>query len=154
MNFRTAWLAALLAGCSAAPPREVPKEEPPPVVKKEEPAPVPVKPFTVVPAYFEYGMAEIRPDAREALKGAVDQLLARPEVRVTVEGHTDERGTDEYNIDLGWKRAYAVRDYLKRLGVEDARLYPISYGRARPAVVGSDESAWNKNRRVELTERH
>jgi len=144
-----------LAGCTTAPPKPVepPKEE----VKVEAPTPEPPKPkpkpFEVDRMYFEYNKADLSPATRDVLKLAVDQLLARPEIKVNVEGHTDERGTDEYNIDLGWKRAYAVLDYLKRLGVDEGRLFPISYGRARPLVVGSDESVWSKNRRVELTER-
>jgi len=152
---RTAgWLAVLvLAGCATAPPKEVepPKEE----VKKVEPKPEPPKPkpLELDRLYFEYNQAVLREHERAALKRDVDQLLARPEVKINVEGHTDERGTDEYNIDLGWKRAYAVRDFLKKLGVDEARLFPISYSRARPVVVGSDESVWSKNRRVELTER-
>lgn len=149
----------LLGGCATTPPKvveEPPKEEPKVEAPKPEPpkpeAPKP-KPFEADKLFFEYNMAVLRGPEREALKRVVDQLLARPELKLNVEGHTDERGTDEYNIDLGWKRAYAVRDYLKRLGVDDNRLFPISYGRARPAVVGSDETVWSKNRRVELTER-
>jgi peptidoglycan-associated lipoprotein len=155
------WLATapltvlLMAGCATAPPKEVEPPKPVEEVKKEEPKPEPPKPkpLQLETTYFEYNQAALRGPARDALKRAVDQLLARPEVKINVEGHTDERGTDEYNIDLGWKRAYAVRDYLKRLGVDEARLFPISYGRARPVVVGTDETAWSKNRRVELTER-
>ena len=71
-----------------------------------------------------------------------------------MDGHCDERGTEQYNVDLGWKRAYTVRDYLQRQGLDKSRLYPASYGRSRPAVVGTDESAWSKNRRVELSEKH
>lgn len=149
------WPAAIvLAGCATAPPKvveEPPKEEP--KVEAPKPEPPKPKPFEADKLYFDYNMAEIRDAERASLKRVVDQLLARPEIKLNVEGHTDERGTDEYNIDLGWKRAYAVRDYLKRLGVDDGRLFPISYGRARPAVVGSDETVWSRNRRVELTER-
>lgn len=149
----------LLAGCVSAPPvvKEEPKPEPPPVVK-EEPKPAPVvkeepKPLPRLTIYFEYNQATLTEQGRAALKRAVEAILAKPGAKVDVEGHCDERGTDDYNIDLGWKRAYAVRDYLKRQGVAEDRLYPTSYGRARPAVVGSDESAWSKNRRVELAER-
>jgi peptidoglycan-associated lipoprotein len=144
----------LQAGSATAPPKvveEPPKEEP--KVEAPRPEPPKPKPFEADKILFDYNMAVLKDSARESLKRVVDQLLARPEIKLNVEGHTDERGTDEYNIDLGWKRAYAVRDYLKRLGVDDSRLFPISYGRARPAVVGSDETVWSKNRRVELTER-
>ncbi len=147
--------AVALAGCATAPPKvvEPPKEEVKVVEPPPKPEPPKPKPFEADKVFFEYNQATILDPGRESLKRAVDQLLARPELKINVEGHTDERGTDEYNIDLGWKRAYAVRDFLKRLGVDEGRLFPISYGRARPLVVGSDESVWSRNRRVELTER-
>lgn len=153
-------LLAFAVGCTTPPPvKKEPEPEPPPVVKeepkpeppKEEPKPLPPLVFDTI--YFAYNQAAISGEGRGALKRAVEQLLARPEAKVDIEGHCDERGTDEYNIDLGWKRAYAVRDWLVRQGVAESRLYPTSYGRARPAVVGSDESAWSKNRRVALAER-
>ena len=148
-------LAALMAACwlcgCATPP---PKPAPPPVVKEEpKPQPPPPKPLEFDKVYFAYDRAEVPAEARDALKRAVDLLLERADASVNVEGHCDERGTDEYNIDLGWKRAYAIRDYLKKMGIDEKRLYPISYGRSRPAVIGSDESAWNRNRRVEIAER-
>lgn len=100
--------------------------------------------------YFPYGTADLRPEARDLLKKVVDQLLAEPDVKFEIAGHCDERGSDEYNLDLGWKRAYAVRDYLVRMGIATERLYPVSYGRARPAVTGTGEDAWSKNRRGEM----
>ena len=158
-------VAAMIAGCATTEyvPEEEEEEVPEPVQEEKveapppepepEPEPEPPPPLELAPVYFEYDKAELRRSAREALKLVVDQMLAKPESKVNVEGHCDERGTDEYNVDLGWKRAYAVRDYLKRLGIDEARIFPISFGRARPAVVGHDESAWQKNRRVELAER-
>jgi len=141
-------LVLWLAGCATTPPKPAPA----PVVQ-EAPKPAPPKPLEFEKVYFPYDRAEIAEAARDALKRIADILLAHPDAMVNVEGNCDERGTDEYNIDLGWKRAYAVRDYLKRMGIDEKRMYPISYGRARPAAIGSDESAWTKNRRVEITER-
>lgn len=103
---------------------------------------------------FEYDQSVVAEAHRDALRRMVDALLARPHLAITIEGHCDERGTDEYNLDLGWKRAYAIRDAFRRLGLDEARLYPVSYGRARPAVIGSDESVWRLNRRVEVSVRN
>jgi peptidoglycan-associated lipoprotein len=135
-----------ISGCGG--PKAAVKPEP---VVKAEPAPVP--PVEFVKSYFQYNTATLTPAAKDALKKDADLLLTRPEVKISVDGHCDERGTDEYNMELGWKRAYAVRDYLKKMGIDESRLFPASYGRSRPAVVGTDDSAWNKNRRVELSER-
>ena len=130
------------------------KQEPDPIIKEEpKPEPVVVKPLEFEKSYFRYNDANLSKAAKDTLKKEVDLLLARPETKINVDGHCDERGTDEYNMELGWKRAYAVRDYLKKMGVDNSRLFPASYGRSRPAVVGNEEDIWNKNRRVELSER-
>lgn len=146
-------LMVAVVGCATAPPKPV---EPPPEPKKEEPKveapkPVPSKPPEFEKVFFAYNQADVSPAGREALKRDVELLLSHPDLKVSVDGHCDERGTDQYNVDLGWKRAYGVRDFLRRQGIDDARLFPISYGRSRPAVVGNDETAWSKNRRVELS---
>ena len=146
--------ACWLCGCATPPPKPEPAPEPAPVVKEEpKPQPPPPKPLEFRKIYFAYDRAEIPQAGLDALKRAADLLLERQDATVNVEGHCDERGTDEYNIDLGWKRAYAARDYMKKMGIDEKRLYPISYGRSRPAVIGTDESAWSQNRRVEITER-
>lgn len=149
-----ALLFAALGGCAAGPVSAPEPEETPEPVKTEmnEKASQP-EPLVLETAYFAYDDYQLSAQAREILKGSVDKLLARPEVKITVDGHCDERGSDAYNLDLGWKRAYSVRDYLKRLGVEDSRIYPNSYGRARPVVRGSGEGTWSRNRRVELAEK-
>jgi len=103
--------------------------------------------------YFESGKADLRAEAKAVLRVEVDRLLAAPDEKIEIAGHCDERGTDAYNLDLGWKRAYAVRDYLVRQGIAETRLFPISYGRSRPAVAGSGEAAWEKNRRSALSPR-
>ena len=145
-----ALVAMVMAGCVSKKP--VVKEEKKPEPVKVEPVKV-VAPLAFGKIYFAYNLSNLKTAGRKTLKRAVDHLLARPNAKINIEGHCDERGTDEYNIDLGWKRAYAVRDYLKRLGVDENRMFPTSYGRARPAATGSDESAWSKNRRVEISER-
>ncbi|MEK7474251.1 MAG: OmpA family protein [Candidatus Coatesbacteria bacterium] len=150
----TGSLAVWLAGCATPPVKPAPEPAPAPApVVQEAPKPPPPKPLEFDKIYFTYDRAEVPDAARDALKRAADALLERADASVNIEGHCDERGTDEYNIDLGWKRAYAIRDYLKRMGIDEKRMYPISYGRARPAVIGSDESAWSRNRRVEIVER-
>jgi peptidoglycan-associated lipoprotein len=75
-------------------------------------------------------------------------LNANPALTVTIEGHCDERGTREYNLALGERRATAARDFLLAQGVDSARIRTISYGKERPAMAGSTESAWSKNRRA------
>jgi peptidoglycan-associated lipoprotein len=149
----TVVFALALSGCATQQPvvKKMAEETPPP--PKEEPKPEPPKPLEFEKVYYDYNKADLKDSGKETLKRAVDALLARPEAKINVEGNCDERGTDEYNMELGWKRAYGVRDYLKKLGVDESRLFPISYGRSRPAVAGTDESSWSKNRRVELSER-
>lgn len=102
------------------------------------------------PVYFEFDSSVILPDQRDKLDQIATYLQDNPEVTLLVEGHTDSRGTDEYNIALGERRAQVVQDYLLRLGVDGARLSTISYGEERPAADGEEEEAWAKNRRAEL----
>jgi peptidoglycan-associated lipoprotein len=98
--------------------------------------------------FFEYDSAELRPDARTTLDGLASQMRNQPQCRFVIEGHCDERGTRKYNLALGEKRASAVMSYLAALGVDPARMQTMSYGKERPAVIGSDEEAWAKNRRA------
>lgn len=127
--------------------------EPEPEAQPQEVVKEPEKPLAFDMVRFAYNQAALSATAKKNLKAAADLLLAKPDVKINVNGHCDERGTDDYNIELGWKRAYAARDYLKKLGIDDSRIYPTSYGRARPLVIGNDESAWSKNRRVEISVR-
>lgn len=87
---------------------------------------------------------------RKLLKDAAEQLKAQGGTALTIEGHCDERGSSEYNLALGDRRAQAVKGYLQRLGVESKQLNAISYGKERPADPGHDEAAWAKNRRAEI----
>jgi peptidoglycan-associated lipoprotein len=97
--------------------------------------------------FFDFDMYEIRPDAQDTLQKQAAWLQQYPTFTVIVEGHTDERGTREYNLALGERRANAVKNYLIALGVDGNRLQTISYGKERPEALGSDETAWALNRR-------
>lgn len=100
--------------------------------------------------YFEFDSAVLLPEARAALI-AHSEYLRSATRSVRLEGHADERGTREYNMALGERRANAVRDFLVLQGVSSSRIETVSYGEERPAVTGSGESSWSKNRRVELS---
>jgi len=97
--------------------------------------------------YFDYDKYDLRADARETLKTNAEWLKANPSARVEVEGHCDERGTNEYNLALGAKRAQAAKDYLVTLGIPAQRLSTISYGKELPVCRESTEACWQKNRR-------
>jgi peptidoglycan-associated lipoprotein len=99
------------------------------------------------PIYFEFDSTVLSPTARAELDGLAAHLQARPRATVTIEGHADDRGTVEYNVGLGERRAVAIRDYLVRLGVPAARLGVVSFGEERPADTGGTEAAWARNRR-------
>ena len=98
--------------------------------------------------FFDYDRYELKPEARAQLEKQAAWLRNYPQVTVTVEGHCDERGTREYNLALGERRADSTRNYLVALGIDSNRIRVISYGKERPAVVGSDETAWAQNRRA------
>ena len=97
--------------------------------------------------FFDFDKSDIKPEGRTVLQRQADWLKKFPNVTVTVEGHCDERGTREYNLALGERRATAVKKMLVALGVAPNRVSTISYGKERPAVVGSNEAAWAQNRR-------
>ena len=162
-------VAMMAAGCA--------KEE---VVKKDEPVKVeqtvkqePVKPVEPPPApkeepkqqqaekaapaialetvYFDFDKSDLRQDARDILSKNAEALLKSvPDAKVKIEGHCDERGSDEYNLALGDRRAKSVAKYLSTLGVQADRISTISFGKEKPAVQGHDEAAWAKNRRAEF----
>ena len=96
--------------------------------------------------FFAYDSFELDADAQELLQDQV-AWIKQHNVSVTIEGHCDERGTREYNLALGEKRAQAVKNYLLSLGIDSGRVSTISYGKERPAVVGSHDGAWSQNRR-------
>ena len=96
--------------------------------------------------FFGYDSAELDSDAQELLQDQV-AWIKQHDVTVTIEGHCDERGTREYNLALGEKRAQSVKNYLISLGVDSSKVSTVSYGKERPAVVGSNKGAWSQNRR-------
>lgn len=100
--------------------------------------------------FFEYDSDELRPESREALQTHVEFLQENPALSVLLRGHTDERGTEEYNLALGSRRALSVRDYLVSRGIESERLHTISMGIYEPIAIGDDESSHARNRRVEF----
>ena len=97
---------------------------------------------------FEFDSASLSVEAQEILRAKAEWLRENPRARVMIEGHCDERGTNEYNLALGDRRAYSARAFLVDLGIDDARLTPISYGEEQPIDSRSSEEAWAKNRRA------
>lgn len=147
-----AMIASLTAaGCSGAEKKTaLPKTEPRPVAAAAPAAPAsaggsvsagPEAPSS--PIYFAFDSDELTSDSQVTLRQMASYLAANPKAALTVEGHCDESGSSEYNLALGDRRARAAREYLRKLGVEEARLNSISYGEEKPAVAGADE----KNRR-------
>lgn len=100
--------------------------------------------------YFDFDNSEIKGEGTDIVAAHAKYLAANPSARVRLEGNTDERGSREYNIGLGERRAQAVRRALLLQGASDAQLSTVSYGEERPAAAGHDETAWAKNRRVEI----
>jgi peptidoglycan-associated lipoprotein len=100
--------------------------------------------------YFDFDSSEIKPEYNDVIAAHARYLVANSNVRVRLEGNTDERGSREYNIGLGERRAQAVRQALMLQGVPDAQITTVSYGEERPAVTGHTEAAWAKNRRVDI----
>lgn len=139
---------------TAPPPAPVPTNPPAP------PPPPPVDPNAAIEraraelintlaqeVYFDFDRFDIRAQDRAVLDAKVQILQRHPQVRIRIAGHADERGSDEYNLVLGNNRALAAKAYLVRAGIDAARIEVISYGEERPAVMGSNEDAWARNRR-------
>ena len=138
------------------------KEEPSAVVEKKAPkeavtiiaAPleevaVPIEELGIV--YFDYDKSNIKPEFTSIIQSNFEWLINNPEIRVQLEGHCDERGTNEYNLALGERRARSVLNYLLRLGASPEQFSIVSFGEERPVALGQNETAWQKNRRVEFT---
>ena len=100
--------------------------------------------------FFEYDSDEITPTAEDKLTTKAAILRANPSLRLRIEGHADQRGSTEYNLALGQRRAEAVRAYLVNLGIDGGRLATSSFGKERPLIEGEDEEAWARNRRAEF----
>lgn len=166
-------VAMMVAGCAK---EEVVKKDEPvaqeQTVKQQEPA----KPVETAPAqqeapkqeetataakaseavaletvYFDFDKSDLRQDARDTLSKNAEALLKKvADAKIQIAGHCDERGSDEYNLALGDRRAKSVAKYLETLGVKADRISTISYGKEKPAVEGHNEAAWSKNRRAEF----
>jgi peptidoglycan-associated lipoprotein len=144
-----------------APTQEVQTAPPAPVVEDKREDPLLSQDLQVVndelrrrgfspDVYFDYDESNLSDDARGKLARNADLLKSQAQFMVTIEGHADERGTNEYNLALGERRANAVRDYLGSLGVTGDRLRTISYGEERPVCTQHEESCWSQNRRAHM----
>ena len=102
------------------------------------------------PVYFDYDMSNIRDDQRATLEAKLPIFAANPDMRIRVAGHTDNRGSDEYNLALGQRRAAEVKQFLMARGIAADRIDVVSFGEERPAVAQDNEDAWGKNRRGEF----
>lgn len=126
----------------------------PPSERTLSPTPAPAAPvpaaFSLRDIFFDFDTAVIREDQKAGLNDDITWLRAHPRVKMTIEGYCDERGTEEYNLALGQRRAEAVRAYLVAAGIPADQLATISYGKERPFVLGHDENAWRLNRRDHL----
>jgi peptidoglycan-associated lipoprotein len=140
------------------PPEPSPNEQSSAAVATPEPAAAPGRPaprdFAAVrdlrDIHFDFDRYEIRPDSAKTLEANARWLKANPERSVLIEGHCDERGTSEYNLALGDRRATATRSYLVAQGVKESRITTISYGKERPRCAEPAESCWSENRRAHL----
>ncbi len=144
-------LAFSLTGC---PPKKQVKTEEPKLEDQAKPAEEPSlrgkeykEVADVLTVYFDLDQATLRSDARDTLGKNYQAIKAHPDWEVLVEGHCDERGTTEYNLGLGQKRAAAVRQYYMRLGMNGNKIATISYGKENPACTEHTEDCWSKNRR-------
>ena len=147
-----------LAACG----KKAPKELPPPPASDTTTQPGPVTPSGPAKGsqedfvasvssdriFFDTDQYDVDAQDQQTLQSQAAWLQQNPAVRVTIEGHADERGTRDYNIALGERRANAAKNYLASLGIDPSRINTVSYGKERPAALGSDEAAWAQNRRA------
>jgi len=146
------------AGCSHAqpppPPAEAVVQTPPPAPPPApEPKPAPAERSVEIVAssvYFDFDSSDLSPQTRDTLQTFFTVAQQRPDQNLRVEGNCDERGTTEYNLALGQRRAEAAKNYLLNLGLEPSRITTISYGKERPRTPGHDEESWRENRRDDL----
>ena len=153
-------LMMIVSGCGSKKPvlKEVVTTPPPPVISDEEAKlfDVPEPKLTLEKGtalgtiFFDFDKYDIKTEAEEVLNYNAKLMTENSDVRIQVEGHCDERGTIEYNMALGERRAKAAKDFLVNYGISASRISTISYGEERPADSGHDEEAWAKNRRDEF----
>lgn len=135
------------AGLDTPPTTDVETPPPPPPPTTVDPPPPPEE-VVLATVYFEFDRHKLDSDARGLLSANARVMKDNDDVMVLIEGHCDERGSEEYNLALGEKRANSVRDYLVDLGVSADRIQTLSYGEERPAMTGASESSWSLNRRA------
>jgi len=147
-------LVSLVACSHAQPPPPVPAEAiaqpPPPVAPAAAPMPPPPTKLAAATIYFAFDSAELVPAVRAALQEFYDLAQQGYDQAIRIEGNCDERGSREYNLALGQRRADAAKKYLTDLGLAADRITTISYGKERPRAPGHDEEAWKENRRDDL----
>ena len=129
--------------------KKAPKEAVTIIAAPVEEVAVPIEELGIV--YFDYDKSNIKPEFTSIIQSNFEWLINNPEIRVQLEGHCDERGTNEYNLALGERRARSVLNYLLRLGASPEQFSIVSFGEERPVALGQNETAWQKNRRVEFT---
>ncbi len=111
----------------------------------------PQSPLSIRTIYFGYDSSDINPEYRSVIKAHAEYLVQNPNIVITLEGHADERGSREYNLALGEKRAQSIRQMMTLLGVAIRQIRLISYGEEQPQVEGHDDASWQQNRRVEIS---
>ena len=133
-------------------PAQEPSPEPQPEQVKPTPAPAPktidVGPLVFEDINFDFDRYDLKSRSRDVLNRIAFTMFDQPELSLVIEGHCDERGSNEYNLALGERRAHAARDYLIEMGVEPHRISTLSYGEEMPLVLAHNEGAWAKNRRA------
>ena len=134
---------------SAVEVKKAPKEAVTIIAAPLEEVAVPIEELGIV--YFDYDKSNIKPEFTSIIQSNFEWLINNPDIRVQLEGHCDERGTNEYNLALGERRARSVLNYLLRLGASPEQFSIVSFGEERPVALGQNETAWQKNRRVEFT---
>lgn len=148
-------LGFAVVGCDEKPPVEEPVKTDTSADANKNNQPIepiaPVQTFAAETVYFAFDDYTLNSDAQGRLNNLANHLKTAQTTVVQIEGHCDERGSIEYNLALGERRAQSVKNYLSQLGVEAGRLSTISYGEEKPATDGHTESAWAKNRRAEFT---
>ncbi len=159
--------ALAIVGCPKPPP-PAPKQPEPPAMEERRPEPKVEAPKVdeealrrqriqariaevFKPIYFSYDQSTLSAEGQSTLQEIGKLMKEVPEITARVEGHADERGTNDYNLALGEHRSKSVNDYLASYGIQGSRLSTISYGEEKPAMEGHDEGSWAKNRRVEFT---
>jgi peptidoglycan-associated lipoprotein len=168
-------VVSFLGACSNKAVKEEPKVAPPPAPVATQtptpkaPAPMPAQPAPVVErkmevnpltdpnnilskrsVYFDYDKYDVNAEYRPLIEAHAKYLLEHPQTNITLQGNADERGSREYNLALGQKRAVAVKQVLNVLGVPDKQIETISFGKEKPKALGHDEASWSQNRRADI----